>query len=39
MNCYKCGKKGSFAGQVCDRCFDKMERDYENEMLQKEEAE
>lgn len=31
MTCWKCGKKGNFAGQVCDECFNKMERDYELE--------
>lgn len=28
MGCWKCGKKGDFSGQVCDKCFDKMEEEY-----------
>ena len=31
MKCWKCGKKGDFAGQVCDECFGEMEREYELE--------
>jgi len=31
MTCWNCGKKGDFAGQLCDECFNKMERDYEME--------
>ena len=37
MGCYKCGKQGDFAGQLCDKCFDKAEQQYENEMIEKEE--
>ena len=31
MTCWNCGKEGDFAGQVCDECFNTMERDYELE--------
>jgi len=31
MTCWNCGKKGDFAGQLCDECFKKMERNYEIE--------
>ncbi len=27
MSCWKCGKKGNFAGQVCNECFKKMKSD------------
>ena len=35
MNCWNCSKKGNFAGQLCDECFKKMERDYETEQEEK----
>ena len=36
MNCWNCSKKGNFAGQFCDECFKKMERDYETEQMERE---
>lgn len=35
MSCWKCGKKGEFSGQLCDECFNEMERNYEMEQEEK----
>ena len=42
MSCWKCGKKGEFAGQVCDECFREMDEQYDREisgMMEKENSE
>lgn len=37
LKCWECGKVGDFAGQVCDKCFNKMEEDLEARMIANEE--
>ena len=32
MGCWVCGKEGDFAGQVCDKCFRKMEEYHDAEL-------
>lgn len=32
MSCWKCGKKGDFAGQVCAKCFQEMEEYHDAEL-------
>ena len=31
-HCWKCGKEGNFAGQVCEGCFDRMEEEQQLKM-------
>ena len=33
MSCWVCGKKGDFAGQVCDECFKEMEKQHDAELF------
>lgn len=31
-HCWNCGRKGIFSGQVCPKCFQKMEEQYQLEI-------